>query len=1590
MELNIAKSVAQQLRAIIDQAITSGEVDPESLRMILLVPNGLFDTLQVVALEEWDAYYHMGEEEQGIGDISIAEWLDVADEAFEKRDTLSDTLVSEAIKHGERYQKKSAAIEFNHITHLLYKSFLVCLREALVSQIEEALKIVAVSYSQEDFSNVVGFAAHHLRFADERRLHIQGFNHPHGTGPFYKVRLDLPQTKLTYPYLNFYDSGFFLYYPKGNMFEEPDAQSVVYQYDVSDFNYVILSSGNKREPFTFRLIDEFDDWELQGGHIEEDEGDFSEAVLLQALNELFIPHPEKILDKNRVPHPITDGTGFEKWIENMVANNLAISADQKEKILAYGEAAFRKMLELLPETHKSHEGALEDLAQKLFEQDRFEESLAVLKSIKKQTDHTKVHLLENLYYLGQKEEFDQLYISLENKKAQKDALLLKWLFDLSLCRTQTETLLTLELEICAFIKEHKAYVAGGRAALALTKLYLCLNETEKALYHFQEIPFFYDIDRVLFLKEFDQVPFLMEVYRKKVSRDRERKRLSEQFKSDALVIPEEKSDESENVYYEHCYRSVFKNEDLQLKWAHPLSAQKFIGVNDNNELFLAEFSDSYELLIHQALQLENQRLKSYAYHEGILYLVDSEAGIIRYHIDENTIRELEGQYRNTKVPNKYESVALSDGYLYTCNNESLEIFDLSQPVQEPVSSELFIESGYSLFINEQLLVVGAGAGLVLLVDVSDKKNPRHLSSIMEARTPDKMHVEFIDKYMVSLSVVDISDPRKPQYVCDNKKKLAPIYYFTEKPPFPLFCIDDEYPFRTLAIDTNKTTKIINWFGFLDTDLGYQEQIASVLATSFCGDSIIAFSEYGIRVFEKIGNPLAGLEVFNAQEEIHAMVYECFEALVEQRPDFSIGKVVLQCQLSYGMLLFSFQECSSPAVLASSLNETELPMVKSMFNIYGYFKSVHGKDFNPETMSVRYDGAKIIDQLLKDPRFVKMAARHVSIVIDASTTYLEFTGHGWHPYRKSGNTKDITSTEGILLSENENLLKKLTVQMNEDAQVLEDLLRIINKVPPKAPKSSHLLSDMYSNTMVDSAVPAKSSYVHGPTFNSDRYEKDVQELGKQKQEAFKILCAHKDRTLLKNTLLNALKYDIVRPSLGTTPHEYSPSSYYLNVVIYNLYGLLDEFAQDPEFKTFLLDQLNTLNETEQLRLVYHYQLLSHPIISNHIQQLLTDPHDTLDYYKYMDDLHTPIASLPLEVLAPFETQLLEILNQYEREERPEYRLKNMIVPVFDILYRLGHETFPEKILQKVGQAKKNTERYSNDLFEDDYMDEDSFLAKLYREHQVKQILKAFEAGGDSPLWAVAVEPYEHSWNLTIAKILEQGSSTLGTDFGTRFVTQLATNIAGDERYALDRVLAFNFVKYVYKTILKQPNLASLAEILIKAIHEHKELFSDDIDLYSIKEKSKLALLQAAWNDVKNKDLGLAAQKGDILLQMDPAFGQVYFLKARLLWLQEGVQAYLTREDEFINLSNHDSLTLARLYNLTGCALDALKRHEEALPYFKKAALEEPSDPMYVANIAEIYYKLKNPKEAFNYAKKAKANGNTAEILKEIIKNKGIIE
>ncbi|MFB9080783.1 hypothetical protein ACFFLS_21810 [Flavobacterium procerum] len=156
-----------------------------------------------------------------------------------------------------------------------------------------------------------------------------------------------------------------------------------------------------------------------------------------------------------------------------------------------------------------------------------------------------------------------------------------------------------------------------------------------------------------------------------------------------------------------------------------------------------------------------------------------------------------------------------------------------------------------------------------------------------------------------------------------------------------------------------------------------------------------------------------------------------------------------------------------------------------------------------------------------------------------------------------------------------------------------------------------------------------------------------------------------------------------------------------------------------------------------------------------------------------------------------------------------------------------------------------------------------------------------------------------------------------------------------------------------------------------------------------DEKKRELLKTAWNFVFAKNYKEAQKNCDALLAMDPKYGFAYFLEARLLWYTEGFETCYSKRDYFFAKTAHEPAALAHIYNSFGCILDLEKRYEEAVVYFKKAITINPKEPIYICNLGEMYYKLKNPSKALREAKKAQKLGYESDMLTEILENKGKI-
>lgn len=160
---------------------------------------------------------------------------------------------------------------------------------------------------------------------------------------------------------------------------------------------------------------------------------------------------------------------------------------------------------------------------------------------------------------------------------------------------------------------------------------------------------------------------------------------------------------------------------------------------------------------------------------------------------------------------------------------------------------------------------------------------------------------------------------------------------------------------------------------------------------------------------------------------------------------------------------------------------------------------------------------------------------------------------------------------------------------------------------------------------------------------------------------------------------------------------------------------------------------------------------------------------------------------------------------------------------------------------------------------------------------------------------------------------------------------------------------------------------------------------------IKEKKDRDYKNSLWNEInvlmQDKDYIQALEKCKKAIQENPEDGMLYFYEARLLFYMDGTEACFAKEDYFMKKTKNDTFAHAHMHNNFGCMLDQVLKYKKALSYFEKANELVPEMAIYVANKAEIHYKLKNTKEAVSFAKEAIEKGDTSQIVKEILTNKG---
>ncbi|MCP2025521.1 tetratricopeptide (TPR) repeat protein [Flavobacterium sp. HSC-32F16] len=175
-----------------------------------------------------------------------------------------------------------------------------------------------------------------------------------------------------------------------------------------------------------------------------------------------------------------------------------------------------------------------------------------------------------------------------------------------------------------------------------------------------------------------------------------------------------------------------------------------------------------------------------------------------------------------------------------------------------------------------------------------------------------------------------------------------------------------------------------------------------------------------------------------------------------------------------------------------------------------------------------------------------------------------------------------------------------------------------------------------------------------------------------------------------------------------------------------------------------------------------------------------------------------------------------------------------------------------------------------------------------------------------------------------------------------------------------------------------------------IDEYRKKEMDEERYEKIEDDTKRALLKEGWDYVFAKNYEAAQKNCDALQAIDSQYASAYFLEARILWYTKGFEICYSKRDYFFAKTEHEPPVHALIYNSYGCILDRELRYEESLPYFEKAVEINPKEPIFVCNLGEMHYKLKDAVKALKEVRKAKLMGYESEMLAEILENKGVID
>ncbi|AOP33346.1 hypothetical protein A0128_05500 [Leptospira tipperaryensis] len=347
----------------------------------------------------------------------------------------------------------------------------------------------------------------------------------------------------------------------------------------------------------------------------------------------------------------------------------------------------------------------------------------------------------------------------------------------------------------------------------------------------------------------------------------------------------------------------------------------------------------------------------------------------------------------------------------------------------------------------------------------------------------------------------------------------------------------------------------------------------------------------------------------------------------------------------------------------------------------------------------------------------------------------------------------------------------------------------------------------------------------------------------------------------------------------------------------------------------------------------------------------------------------------------EEGLYEFLNQQETTilRHPNVStLDDAYFALANVYFRLGkmdssqEELWKEKCLRILNFYPENAFHHEREAAEICAWVSADFGFKTFQNLLEKDKRQPEYAGGASLISALLLY-HPNRWE-SILEISKIPKYTIGVLHSVETAKNWALTIINDplaaklkqNRKAMD--LASNLIIQIDNFILSMPS----------------GTFSDR-EIHKSRHKKIVERLVQGWELIKKKEYSKVEEILASIFLDYPGDAEAHFLDARLHWLKSGSpeEGMKRAEKNLLIAAVVDHAGRSRLHNLVGCALDEMGRWEESIRSFQDAEKLSPEESIYPANIAEIFWKLRNSSSAARYAKKAKSLGNRSEIVETIL-------